>query len=119
MPLMVTKVDDRGRRSDMKLVTAAVGYSVFVISIIGLIMLLEPSANKEPSIVQLRLTQSAVIGGFISWLSLLAHFFQNQEIKHRTLWGFSLIFLWWVAGPLYLCLHFRKSKHSVRRAHDH
>lgn len=96
------------RRYNIKLLIAIFGYGLFVISVIGLIILLEFSTNKEPSIVQLRLTQSGVIGGFISWLSLLAHFFQNQEIKHRTPWGFSLIFLWWIAGPLYLYLHLRK-----------
>lgn len=100
------------KRFDMKLVMASLGYGIFVISVISLLIILGPSHPHyiEPSTIQLRLVQAAVIGGFISWISLLAHFFQNSGIKHRVLWGFSLLFFWWAAGLLYLYLHFRQRK---------
>jgi hypothetical protein len=98
------------RKYKIKLLMAGIGYGLFVISILGLIMLMESLENQAPTTAQLRLTQLAVIGGVVAWLSLLAHFFQNRKIKYRTLWGFSLIFLWWIAGPLYLYLQLRKGK---------
>lgn len=46
------------------------------------------------------------ISFFLFWFLMLKHFFNNKNIRRKVLWGFSLIFLSWLAAIAYFYLHF-------------
>jgi hypothetical protein len=103
------------KRYDTKLLVATVGLGLIVVSLISLFVIWGPSAQyyKELSGIELFLVVSGAMGGLILWISVLAHFFQNRDIKHRVLWGFSLIFFSWVAALLYLIIQVSKKLNAT------
>ena len=52
------------------------------------------------------LTLSGLFGFFIFWGICLADFFINTNIKHKVLWGFSLVFFSWAASIVYFIKYF-------------
>lgn len=54
-----------------------------------------------------------LIGFFGFWLLMLADFFNNQQLEHKTIWGFSLIFFSWLAALIYFIAHFLP-RHKIK-----
>jgi len=67
--------------------------------------------QQELAFGQLNYSEKGIIifgvaGGLGFWIMMLADYFRNQRMNHRVLWGFSLLFLSWLAAIIYYFLYF-------------
>lgn len=86
---------------------ATLGLLLFIATIIFFSFVWQGSVEYKDMPAQGRvLIFAGLLGGFTFWFSMLADFFKNTDIKNRVIWGFSLIFLWWVASLLYFFIYF-------------
>lgn len=64
----------------------------------------------ELSIIGRVIIFSGIIGFFAFWFSVLAHFFENQNLNHKVLWGFCLILFSWLSALIYFFKYFLPQK---------
>jgi hypothetical protein len=59
---------------------------------------------------------TGLFGFIVFWSGMLSHFFLNVTLKHKVVWGFSLLFLSWLSALIYFFMYFinelRESKNE-------
>jgi hypothetical protein len=95
---------------------SATGFLLAYASIVGFMLIAVIGDDSElvaDSLVLFALAISAIVSAFGFWFMVLAHFFRNEHLEHKVAWGFSLIFLNWIASLIYFVVHM-VGKRSVR-----
>lgn len=60
----------------------------------------------ELSVFDKTLLITGLVSAFLFWLLMLADFFNNHLMKHKTTWGLCLIFFSWISSIVYFFIHF-------------
>ena len=56
--------------------------------------------------VEKALLIAGLLGFFVFWFGMLAHYFLNRDLKHKVIWGFTLFFLSWLSALIYFFKYF-------------
>jgi len=86
----------------------AIACLLFFLTMVGRFILggAETAAFGQLSTIDKFIIVVGVAGAFGFWFSMLADFFTNKDMKHKVAWGFSLVFLSWLASLFYFAIHF-------------
>lgn len=97
---------------------SAFSLSWFVIAVVRSFWLQTSLEFSDMEVVDRFIFVGGLIGGILFWFLMLSDFFRNVTLRYKIVWGFSLIFLSWLAAIVYYFVCYLPKKHKVVDQHS-